>query len=571
MQRFICLVFGVGVAIFLGASVAMAQGTTWVQIEARPTEAEAEARAAAYSGRLDSVNGFRLSSGWYAIALGPFSRDEAASRLAALRAQGLIPRDSFIADGRGFRDQFWPGDGVVLSQPAAPAAPAAPVVLEAGEETVAEARNSERLLTREERADLQIALRWDGFYNSAIDASFGRGTRNAMAAWQEANGYEPTGVLTTLQRRELLEPMRAAEASLDLRPYLDSEAGIDIDLPLGLVAFDRYQPPFAQFTPKTDDGVRVLLISQTGDAATLSGLYDVMQTLEIVPLEGERSLGRRSFTLSGQNDTISSYTYAELSGETVKGFSLIWPAGDERRRRMALDAMQASFLPTEGVLPDTAGDGAVQSVDLLAGLAIRKPLRTRSGFYVDGQGRVLTTAAAVDGCARITLDDDIDATVMASDAARGLALLSPATGLAPLEVAALSGAAPRLQSDIAVAGYSFGGLLGAATLTYGALADVRGLDGNEAVERLTLVSEEGDAGGPVLDASGAVLGILADRDSGSRVLPVDVAFATDASEIRAFLTENGVSIAVAEAGDALHPQDLAARGTDMTVLVSCWN
>ena len=77
MQRFICLVFGVGVAIFLGASVAMAQGTTWVQIEARPTEAEAEARAAAYSGRLDSVNGFRLSSGWYAIALGPFSRDEA--------------------------------------------------------------------------------------------------------------------------------------------------------------------------------------------------------------------------------------------------------------------------------------------------------------------------------------------------------------------------------------------------------------------------------------------------------------------------------------------------------------
>jgi len=43
------------------------------------------------------------------------------------------------------------------------------------------------------------------FYNAAIDGSFGRGTRNSMAAWQEANGYEINGILTTAQRAELLK------------------------------------------------------------------------------------------------------------------------------------------------------------------------------------------------------------------------------------------------------------------------------------------------------------------------------------------------------------------------------
>ena len=38
-------------------------------------------------------------------------------------------------------------------------------------------------------------------------------------------------------------------------------------------------------------GVRVLLISQSGDQGTLFGLYDIMQTLEIVPMEGPRDRG----------------------------------------------------------------------------------------------------------------------------------------------------------------------------------------------------------------------------------------------------------------------------------------
>ncbi len=78
----------------------------WVQIEARPTEAEADERARAYAEVFPDVAGYRLSSGWYAIVLGPYGTDVARLRLQDLLEAGMIPRDSFIADGRAFREPF---------------------------------------------------------------------------------------------------------------------------------------------------------------------------------------------------------------------------------------------------------------------------------------------------------------------------------------------------------------------------------------------------------------------------------------------------------------------------------
>jgi peptidoglycan hydrolase-like protein with peptidoglycan-binding domain len=546
---------------------ASAQGASWLQVEARQNEAQARERANDYAARLPDVSGFRLASGWYAVVLGPYPEAEAAARLAQLRFSRAVPIDSFLSDGDNFRARYFGSDDVVAvaAEPIDPLPP-----LKAGEETPAEARTAERAMSRDERELVQIALRWEGFYNSSIDASFGPGTRRAMSTWQESVRFEPTGVLTTNQRRQLLEGYLNALEALNMTPLIESNAGIEINLPTGLVEFDRYEPPFAHFTSKTDDGVTALLISQTGDAATLQALYDIMQTLEIVPLDGSRAFRRRDFTLTGENDRIVSHTYARLEGDAIKGFTLIWPTGDEKRRRLALSSMEESFRATDGVLPDTAGSAA-QNIDLLAGLEIRRPERSRSGFYVDAAGAVLTTAAAVSQCSRITLDDDIDAEVAAEDASLGLALLRPVQALAPLAIASLAANEPRLQSDVAVAGYSFGGVLGAPSLTYGTFADVKGLDGDARVQRLEVASEPGDAGGPVFDGFGAVMGMLLDSSNNGRTLPAGVAFAADAPVLAAFLIANGLDLPASSETDDIAPEDLTLLAADMTVLVSCWN
>jgi peptidoglycan hydrolase-like protein with peptidoglycan-binding domain len=551
-------------AMVLWAGVVLAQGSAWVQIEARPTAGAAQERAEFYAGSLPDVQGYRLASGWYAIALGPYSEFEAASVLSQLRASGRIPRDSFLANGANFRGQFFAGE-----PGAAPVETvAAPLV--AGEETEADARRGERLLTREERAEVQIALRWEGVYTAGIDADFGPGTRRAMAAWQQQNGFEATGVMTTKQRQDMIAAYRAAVAALDMTTTIEPTAGIQIDLPLGLVAFDRFEPPFAHYRSTTSDDVQVLLISQTGDLATLASLYEVMQTLEIVPLNGARDLRRNDFTLTGANDKIISHSYARLDGGTIKGYSLIWPASDAKRQRLALQAMQESFLPTEGVLPDDAGAG-VQDIDLLAGLAIRRPERARSGFYVDATGTVLTTASAVTQCSRVTVGEDIDMSVGAVDAALGVAYLTPQRTIAPLAAAQFVGQEPRLQSDIAVAGFSFGGILTAPSLTYGTFSDVKGLDGDIRVQRLDVDSQPSDAGGPVFEASGAVMGMLLEAEDSARQLPGSVAFALDSSVLAEFLAANGVATPASVFDGVMAPEDLTLLAADMTVLVSCWN
>ena len=99
-----------GAIAFLAAAAAATLASAedaWVQIEARPTLAEAQERAQAYSGAFDNVQGYRLSSGWYGIVLGPFSPEEAARQLDLLKGERMIPADSFLATDNRLGSRFY--------------------------------------------------------------------------------------------------------------------------------------------------------------------------------------------------------------------------------------------------------------------------------------------------------------------------------------------------------------------------------------------------------------------------------------------------------------------------------
>ncbi|WP_022702798.1 serine protease [Pseudorhodobacter ferrugineus] len=612
----------------LNGGIAAAQDRAWVQIEAQPTLTKAEERARAYAAAFGDVAGFQMGSGWYAIALGPYDPDAAIARLRELRRDNLIPRDSFIASGDQFRTAFWPvgQDPAPASLNAAPviaapviaepgaavpetvttealtpapdavapdtstsaavtapdAGPATPpeapatetvVVIEPQAETLAESQRAEAALSREERQDLQSALQWFGFYDAAIDGAFGRGTRASMAAWQEANGFEATGVMTTAQRAQIITTRATIIAELGLETVVEEEAGIEVTLPLAMVAFDNYEPPFVHFAEKDGSGLRVILISEPGDRATLRGLYDILQTLEVVPSAGDRSLTDRGFTINAANDAIASHAFAELSGGLIKGYMLVWtPAAADKAGR-ALAAMQASFKTIGGraLDPGLVSLDDAQRRSLLAGMEVRKPRLSRSGFFVSDTGAVLTTVEALQSCGRITIDRDIEAKITAQDAATGLALLTPTKPLAPHHVAAFEAGALRIGTEVALAGYSYEDALPSPTLTYGAVEDTKGLADEVGVARLSLASLPGDAGGPVVDGTGAVLGMLMPAAAiGSRVLPAEVSFAADATSILAMLTAAGVAPQTAVRQGALPPEDLTDLATSLTVLVSCW-
>ena len=574
------------------AGVSAQQDVVWVQIEAQPNLVDATERAQIYASDIQDVNGFALRGGWFGIALGPYTRRDAEQVLQVYRSEGVIPPDSYIALGSSFRQQFWPVGANVLNrgvvqapldavqtpsdetpEPTAPegatsevAPPAPPSV----DETPAEARRSERLLSGAERENLQVMLKWAGVYPGRIDGAFGRGTRNAMATWQGRKGFDVTGILTTDQRAALLQDYNAVLSDLGLASLRDDNAGIEVILPTDIVAFEKYEYPFAHYTSTGDIPATILLISQEGDQSTLFGLYDIMQTLDIVPPDGPRERKDTSFVLIGEDATRISETRVSLENGQVKGFTLIWPAGDEERRGRLLAEMDRSFVRLAAVLPPSA-TSEEQAIDLVSGLEIRAPRVSRSGFFVDRRGTVITTSEAVESCSRITIDTDTEAEVLLNDTASGVAILKPSTNLAPLAVALFSNVTPRLQSELAVSGYSYEGVLGAPTMTFGSLGDVRGLGGEANVVRLEIGTLPGDVGGPVLDSGGGVLGMLLPEAQSARALPDGVRFALNREALQDVLAQAGLAAAGTDSSAPINPIDLTGEATGMTVLVSCWD
>ncbi len=585
------LLFCLGLlASFVTMPAAEAQEQAWLQVEAQPSLAGATERARAYASRFPDVEGYQTGSGWYAIVLGPMTPGDAAARLLSLRRANLIPRDSFLSDGSAHGQRFWPAglptelvteptteplaaDSAIEQTAIAPEPPAEPVVVALPEETQSQARAAEDALDRDAKMALQTALQWFGHYDSAIDGAFGAVTRKSMAGWQAANGFDPTSVLTTRQRGTLIANQRTDQAEFGFETITEAQSGIEITLPMALLAFDHYEPPFVHYAEKNGSGLRVILISQPGDGANLAGLYDILQTLVIVPPDGERALQEKSFTINAVSADVQSFAYAEAGRGQVKGYLAVWNPADQARMARILPVLKASF---RGVGDKALDPGLVPMTDttrrgLLSGLEVRKPRLSRSGFFITADGLVLTSIEAVTDCGRVTLNRDTAATVTLTDPALGIAVLTPAARLGPPSVAEFSPAPGRIGAAVAVSGYSYEDALPAPVLTFGTLEDLSGLDGTPGLTRIAVPVLPGDAGGPVLDGSGAVLGMLLPAPSGARQLPEGVAFAVPSDLLVARLAQAGVSASTAANSATASPDALSAKGLGMTVLVSCWD
>lgn len=109
-------------------------------------------------------------------------------------------------------------------------------------------------------------------------------------------------------------------------------------------------------------------------------------------------------------------------------------------------------------------------------------------------------------------------------------------------------------------------------MSFGTLADIRGLQGEENISRLALRTRAGDAGGPVLDRTGAVIGMIIAAPEGGPELPDNVSFALASVPIVAASAAAGINLPQTANGAAasLTAFQLSERASGMTVLVSCW-
>ncbi len=590
MRYYLGLCVAMWMLLIAGASAA--QDMHWIQIEAQPSLLEAETRARIYAQEFPDTQAHSIGSGWYAITLGPLPEDKADLRMSQLRARAAIPRDSFLATGANYRQRIYP----IGSTPAA-VTPAQTVeaevvqeeatqvsVVETAEsaaseqaspeqsiyvpdETLSVARASEGLLSREEKMDLQLYLQWAGYYNSTIDASFGRGTRRSMAAWQTDNGHEDTGVLTTAQREQLRAPDFAIFNGLGLETHRDLEAGISIDLPKEVVAFDAYAAPLAHF--KSQDAsspAQIFLISAAGNRGDLAAIYRVLPTLSIVPMNIEKSLNKDRFVITGAGTSTRAFITASHKGGEIKGFGLIWPNQNEEQFDRLVAHMRKSFETFSGTL-DPSLSVAINDPETEFGVAIRKPAFVKSAVFVSDQGHAMTDTSNLEQCSSLTISGTYDAEIIARSET-GAGLLSPKSDFNPISYAKL-GNAVRKGDKTFLSSYPYGGRLGLASVTQATVIETTDLSGNAEKFRLDLLAEPGDFGGAVLDQSGNLTGILVSQDDTGRVLPNNVNFAAATDALTSMMQSAGLRLRTGKT-DRLDDVALIASAQNILTPIECW-
>ena len=187
---------------------------------------------------------------------------------------------------------------------------------------------------------------------------------------------------------------------------------------------------------------------------------------------------------------------------------------------------------------------------------------------------IVTNQHVVQDCERIAVAGTGTARAVASDVRNDLALV--ATSTRSNAAAPIRAGRAQIGEQVVVAGYPLRGLLSGLNITTGNLSSVVGIAGDTRFVQISAPVQPGNSGGPLLDASGNVIGVVVSKLNAVKVakltgdIPQNVNFAITANVLRGFLDANGVDYKSGAAGPVIATPEIARRSQAFTVLIECW-
>jgi len=204
-----------------------------------------------------------------------------------------------------------------------------------------------------------------------------------------------------------------------------------------------------------------------------------------------------------------------------------------------------------------------------------------SGVVIGTQGEILTNAHVVEACSEINVrfpsGNSELAVLVARDEKNDLAAIRATSIIIPATSVATFRDGPVRAGDAVVAlGYPLSGLLAStANLSVGNVSALAGLADDSRYLQISAPVQPGNSGGPLLDASGHVVGIVTAKLNAARVakftgdIPQNVNFALKVDVARTFLDSKGIAYRKAPSDQQLSPADVGDKGRPFTVQIEC--
>jgi S1-C subfamily serine protease len=197
-----------------------------------------------------------------------------------------------------------------------------------------------------------------------------------------------------------------------------------------------------------------------------------------------------------------------------------------------------------------------------------------TGFYV-GEGHIVTNWHVAKDCRVLQTANGAALRVIASDAAVDLALLQ-VSGAKTGATASFSQADAVLGESVIVFGFPLTGLLASSgNLTTGIVSATAGLHDNPRHLQISAPVQPGNSGGPLLDQSGNVVGVVvAKLDAATAAslmgdIPQNVNFAIKGREVVSFLARSRITPMMVASSPKLSTEAVATTAAAFTVQIAC--
>ena len=202
-----------------------------------------------------------------------------------------------------------------------------------------------------------------------------------------------------------------------------------------------------------------------------------------------------------------------------------------------------------------------------------------AGIVTTRAGLILTNHHVVDGCSAIRVIDSLknkaSAELVGSDPKNDLALIRASRSFS--KVARFrQGIELQAGESVTVIGFPLAGILGIEpNVTFGYVSATAGLRGNPSTFQISAPVHKGNSGGPILDQSGNVTGIVSAKLNALAIqkktgdLPQNISFGVKGEIAQSFLESQNVNYQSSASKRKLENTEVAAIGKAITVLVAC--
>jgi S1-C subfamily serine protease len=254
-------------------------------------------------------------------------------------------------------------------------------------------------------------------------------------------------------------------------------------------------------------------------------------------------------------------------------------------KRAGDSALSKNCFPDPATTRDTLAERAPSTP-----LAPTSPKPQRAGigtaFAINGSGEFLTNHHVVKSCTsapRLRIAGEWqEGRAIVSDERNDLAVVrvQPANAVPPLRFR--DGNSIRPADPVVVVGFPYAGLLTQSPqVTTGVISALAGIHDDSRYVQLTAPVQPGSSGGPLLDSSGNVIGIVSSKldtmaaaewtgTSGwILTLPENINFATKNINAREFLDANHIAYDTAPSTTKLDAADVGELAARSVVLVGC--